>query len=78
MPMLGLTMGGTLMAVIKPAGDKPWAWWECAVLAAMAIGIGIALVLAPMVVVTGYNGVFSAQRSPFVLTMLSCSAHGTW
>jgi hypothetical protein len=20
-------MGGTLMAVIKSAGDKPWAWW---------------------------------------------------
>jgi hypothetical protein len=36
MHLLGLTMGGTLMAVIKSAGDKPSAWWDCAVLAAMA------------------------------------------
>ena len=47
--LLGLTMGGTLMAVIKSAGDKPWAGWECGVLAAIVVGIGIALALAPMV-----------------------------
>ena len=47
--LLGLTIGGTLMAVIKSAGDKPWAWWECAALAAMAVGIVIALAMAPMV-----------------------------
>ena len=45
--LLGLTIGGTLMAVIKSAGDKPWAWWECAALAAMALGVGIALAMAP-------------------------------
>ena len=44
MRLLGLTMGGTLMAVIKSAG-----WWDCAVLAAMAVGIGIALAMASMV-----------------------------
>ena len=49
MRLLGLTMGGTLMAVIKSAGDKPSAWWDCAVLAAMAVGIGIALAMASMV-----------------------------
>ena len=38
-----------MMAVIKSAGDKPWAWWECGVLAAIVVGIGIALALAPMV-----------------------------
>ena len=45
--LLGLTIGSTLMAVIKSAGDKPLAWWECAALAATAVGIGIALAMAP-------------------------------
>ena len=41
--LLGLTIGGTLMAVIKSAWDEPWVWWEYAVLAAIAVGVGIAV-----------------------------------
>ena len=48
--LLGLTMGGTLMAVIKSAGDKPpLAWWEYAVSIAMVVCVGIVLAMAPMV-----------------------------
>ena len=50
--LLGLTIAGTLVAVIKSAWDEPWAWWEYAVLAAMVVGIGIAVAMAP--VVTGW------------------------
>ena len=41
--LLVLTISGTLMAVIKSAWDEPWVWWEYAVLAAIAVGVGIAV-----------------------------------
>ena len=47
--LLGLTMGGTLMAVIKSAGTTPLAWWEYAVFVTMVFGVGIVLAMAPMV-----------------------------
>jgi hypothetical protein len=48
--LLGLTMGGTLIAVIKSAEDKPpLAWWEYALFVAMVVCVGIVLAMAPMV-----------------------------
>ena len=47
--LLGLTMGGTLMAVIKSAGDKPpLAWWVYAAFVAMVVCVGVVLAMAPM------------------------------
>ena len=48
--LLGLTMGGTLMAVIKSAGDNPpLAWWVYAAFVAIVVCVGIVLAMAPMV-----------------------------
>jgi hypothetical protein len=47
--LLGLTIGGTLMAGLMSVRDKPLAWWEYAVFGTMALGAGVALAMAPMV-----------------------------
>ena len=47
--LLGLTIGGTLMAGLMSVRNKPLAWWEYAVFGTMALGIGVALAMAPMV-----------------------------
>ena len=47
--LLVLTISGTLMAVIKSAWDERWAWWEYVVLAVMAVGVGIAVAMTPVV-----------------------------
>ena len=47
--LLGLTMGGTLMAVIRVRDKPPLAWWEYAVFVAMVVCVGIVLAMAPMV-----------------------------
>ena len=47
--LLGLTMGGTLMAGLMSVRDKPLPWWEYAVFGTMALGVGVALAMAPMV-----------------------------
>jgi hypothetical protein len=47
--LLGLTIGGTLMAGLMSVRDKPLAWWEYAVFSTMALGVGVALAMAPTV-----------------------------
>jgi hypothetical protein len=47
--LLGLTMGGTLMAGLMSVRDKPLPWWEYAVFGTMALGVSVALAMAPMV-----------------------------
>lgn len=37
--LLGLTIGGTLMAGLMSVRDKPLAWWEYAVFGTMALGV---------------------------------------
>ena len=47
--LLGLTIGGTLIAGLMSVRDKPLAWLEYAVFSTMALGVGVALAMAPMV-----------------------------
>jgi hypothetical protein len=47
--LLGLTIGGALMAALMPVRDKPLAWWEYAVFGTMALGVGVVLAMAPTV-----------------------------
>ena len=47
--LLGLTMGGTLMAGLMSVRDKPLPSWEYAVFVAMVVCVGIVLAMAPMV-----------------------------
>jgi hypothetical protein len=47
--LLGLTIGGTLIAGLMSVRNKPLAWWEYAVFGTMALGGGVALAMAPTV-----------------------------